>query len=368
MNLSECNFPHIKYNKDETFKQWGIKHGQEFKVAIKELFLIRKELMLSKNPALKEHLGELALKQFEITKDFCPNIAEEIEGIAEGSGLTLEDIVILNNYTDFRDIELPSEGCSTIHLQRETNSLAGQTWDMHGSAKNYLCMIEVPKTNKTQNTLILSLVGCVGLMGINGTGNLIGVNNINTKNAKIGLIWPALVRRVLEEESLKDMRELLKRSPVTSGHNYLISSIEGGEHWEITPEISQNVGALKTGDNAVVFHTNHCLGDDVKKLEDTSSMSSTTHARFELLTKKESDLTNLDSLYKLLTDHEGFPKSICSHYESGAQDPSFTCGGGIMDFNTGEGKFWRGCPEHDDNYIEYNFTLCDKTKELKINA
>ena len=367
MNLTECNFPHIKYDKNQSYKEWGIMHGKLFKTAIGELFQIRKKLMLAKNPALKDVLKDLAQKQFDMTKEYCPSIADEITGIAIGSGLELADIVILNNYTDFRDIELPSEGCSTIHMQREEKSIAGQTWDMHASAKKYLCMIEVPKTGKDQNTLILSLVGCVGLMGINQTGNLIGVNNINTKNAKIGLIWPALVRQVLLEKSLDGMRNVLENAPVTSGHNYLISSLVGGEHLEVTPTCLENVGKLVRGDNGVVFHTNHCLGPEIQKLEDKNSMSSTTHNRFEILTKKQNQLNDFNSFYELLTNHDQYPKSICSHYESGAQDPSFTCGGGIMDFNTGLGKFWRGCPTHDDNYKEFNFSLNNETENFTIH-
>ena len=47
------------------------------------------------------------------------------------------------------------------------------------------------------------------MMGINTSKNLIGVNNINTANAQAGLIWPALVRKVLKETNLSGMRQKL---------------------------------------------------------------------------------------------------------------------------------------------------------------
>lgn len=352
-----CQFPYLKYQAKKSHFDWGVYHGEEFRDAIKELAQIRLGLMLAKNPALSKKLDELALMQFELSKKFAPHLASEIEGIAKGANLTITDLVVLNNYTDFRDISLPEEGCSTVHIQTTTQTLSGQTWDMHRSAKNYMCLIHVPANEQYSAQLVLTLVGCVGLMGVNTYNGLVGVNNINTTNAKTGLIWPLLVRKTLEAKSLDEMRSTLLNAPVTSGHNYLISTPLGGEHLEITPSIFEKVSSLSLGQTGRIFHTNHCLGKKIEKLEDKKSMSSTTFDRYELLSKKTNEVTDLISFKKLLTDHDKFPKSICSHFENGAQDPSFTCGGGVSDLKNGHHVFWRGCPTHDKDYKEYEFTL-----------
>jgi isopenicillin-N N-acyltransferase-like protein len=354
---TNCQFPYIEYQKNKSSHSWGLAHGEEFKMAIKELAEIRRHLMLSKNPVLVRKLDELAKEQLELSRKFAPHITEEMEGIAAGASLSITDLVILNNYTDFRDISLPEEGCSTVHIQTPTEILSGQTWDMHRSAKNYMCLLHVPATELHSSQLVLTLVGCVGLMGVNTQNGLIGVNNINTKNAKTGLIWPLLVRKTLEATSLGEMREILLSAPVTSGHNYLISSPKGGEHIEVTPTIAEKVSALAEGQVGGIFHTNHCMGFEIKKIEDVSSMSSTTFNRYNLLSKKTYKVTNLEDFKNLLTDHEEFPKSICSHFENGAQDPSFTCGGGVSDLKKGHYIFWRGCPAHDADYKEHEFQL-----------
>lgn len=359
MTNTNCMFPIIKYKAGDSNYNWGLAHGKAYKNEIKELATIRKGLMLAKNPALTRRLDELAMEQFEISKAFAPHIAEEIKGIADGAELSLIDIVILNNYTDFRDIQLPEEGCSTIHIQTPELILAGQTWDMHKSAKNYLCLIEIPENENHTQQIILSLVGCVGLYGVNTDNQLIGVNNINTANAKAGLIWPLLVRKTLEQKSLGEMRQTLLNAPVTSGHNYIISSCEGGEMLEITPTHFDKVGALLKDQVGSIFHTNHCLGSEIKKLEDTKSMSSTTHARWNLLSKNTHNVKDLNDLFDLFTSHEEYPKSICSHFENGAQDPSFTCGGGASDLTSGVHIFWRGCPHEDKDYVEYKYIIED---------
>lgn len=360
MANNDNNFPLINYHPGKDFFDWGLMHGESFKDAINELFQIRKELMLQKNPKLKNELSQLALKQWEVTKEFSPELSRELTGIANGSGLGIEEIVILNNYTDFRDIQLPEEGCSTVHIQTNNGALSGQTWDMHRSAMDYLCTLHVPANEQHPEAVVLSLVGCVGLMGLTARGTVVGVNNINTQNARAGLIWPILVRQALKGQNRKEMSEILKKAPVTSGHNYILSDLTGGEHWEVTPEVSQCV-ALSDKSDTWAFHTNHCLGDKIIPLETAGALNSTTQQRYALLEKKVPQVKTYEQLYQLLTDHEGYPKSICSHYESGAQDPSFTCGGAIIELkeNKSRLKIWRGCPHQlspdEHSYIEYSF-------------
>ena len=364
--MKDCGFPILKYTKGKSFKEWGISHGEEYRESIKELFLIRKELMLKRNPTLLNHLDPMAKVQYEHTLRYCGDAATEIEGIAKGSNLSLTDIVILNNYTDFRDIELLEQGCSTVQVQNESSILSGQTWDMHSSAKNYLCILEVPETDSSPKTLILTVTGCVGLMGINTESCLVGVNNINTTKAEEGLIWPSLVRKTLESTNLDDMRDTLLKAPVTSGHNYLISTLKGAEQWEITPTQKDLVHAHGAGEFGNSFHTNHCLGENVSKIESDKNVSATSHARYDILERSISAVTDEKELKALLQSHDGLPLSICSHYDSGVKDPSQTCGGGMANLKSGSIQFWRGCPEYDSNYKEYSYQLDRKNKSFTL--
>lgn len=362
--MTDQGFPLIDYDPNKTYIDWGHAHGEQFREGIKELVQIRKELMLAKNPSIASHLDELAHAQWNETQKFAPHIIEELKGIYQGAGVSLTDITILNNYTDFRDLTLPDEGCSTIHIQKDHDVYSGQTWDMHGSAKNYVCLIKSPEKEGHPSAVSFSLVGCVGMMGVNSNGCLVGVNNINTQNARAGLIWPVLVRKLLTLDTFEAIRTQLINSPVTSGHNYIISSNHGGAHVEVTPHEHAIVSSALPGDTKAIFHTNHCLGEEIIKVEDQTSVSSTTHIRYEILERKAEKVQSYQELIQLLTDHENFPKSICSHFESGAQDPSFTCGGGAADLTKLEDlvcKFWRGCEEHDDNYRELSFSL-EKTE------
>jgi isopenicillin-N N-acyltransferase like protein len=352
--LTDCQFPLITYKAEHTPYEWGLQHGTSWRGPINELANLRRQLLLQKNPALESELDRLAREQWEVTSEWSPMLAEEMRGISDGAKLSLTDIVILNNYTDFRDIQLTDEGCSTVHVQQGPHVMSGQTWDMHGSAQNYLCLIHIPKTDFGPESLVLSLVGCLGLMGINEHHALIGVNNINTTGARAALIWPALVRQCLTRLNVSGMRSELLAAPVTSGHNYMISDPYGGEHWEIGPDFQASSGTLSANQSGVIFHTNHCLTDVASRVEDKASMSSTTHDRFRLLEEKVSSIRNLQQFLELLQNHDNYPKSLCSHFVAGGTDPSFTCGGGVSDLVSGETFFWRGCKEYSKNYRGYH--------------
>lgn len=349
--MTDFRFPIINY-KGNSFEN-GLSHGEQFKDGIKELYEIRRDLLIKRNPSLKNSLNTLAKEQYEITRVSLPDISEEIRGIAQGSSMSVEGITLLNNYTDFRDIELADEGCSTFY----TKGLAGQTWDMHGSAKDYLCLIQ------TEGALILSILGCVGMAGLNSRGVFVGVNNLNTKNAASGLIWPALVRHLLEQVSFNDAKEELEKAKVTSGHNYLLADKAQGEMLEVLPNLICSTGYLNG--KGQIYHTNHCLDEKTKALEDSKFVSKTTHARLEILEKKANSIHQFSDLVSLLCDHEGEPNSICSHLKiPGSSDPSQTCGGFATDFTNI--SLWRGCKKYDDNFVQYDFTFSESTF-LRIN-
>ena len=351
--MIDCGFPLIEYEKKDSPRQRGRSHGEAFRAAIGELVHIRRGLMLDKNPALAPHISSLALQQMQVTRTFDSSLAQELEGIAEGAGLSLEDIVILNNYTDFRDVELSSEGCSCVCFHRDGRAFSGQTWDMHQSAKNYFCLLRCP--HESGEALVLSLVGCLGLMGVTTQKTLVGINNLNTKSARAGLIWPALVRRLLREKSVAPMRTLLKEAPVTSGHNYMIADEKSGEHWEVLPGLAQKVDNQLGG--GVVFHTNHCLDPVAKALEKNDALSASTHPRYEILKKKVLALSGSEDLTALFKSHEGYPHSLCVHPDREGEHVSATCGGGVFEHLAGTFHTWRGCPHEDQNFRAYDFCV-----------
>ena len=357
--MTDCGFPVITYSPDENPHQWGRAHGEQYREAIRELVDIRRNLMAERNPDLTtEAIEHMAMSQYHVTAFCYKDLKSEFLGIVEGADVSIEDLVILNNYTDFRDIPMPAdEGCSVAFVNYNRNPVCGQTWDMHSSAKRYVCCLEVPCDGYELPAVLFSLVGCLGMMGFHPSGRMVGVNNINTNKAGAGLIWPALIRALLTRSSHKEMVRHLADAPVTSGHAYLLASPAAGEFWEVMPGLAEQVGRLFVSEDGYLFHTNHCLGADAKLRETVIGKNSTTYIRYDLLKKKISSVKSFDQMCELMNDHENYPKSICSNFQTDSQDPSITCGGAVGELNTGKVVMWRGDQMYDDNFVRHDFNL-----------
>jgi isopenicillin-N N-acyltransferase like protein len=356
--MLDAGFPLIEYSAEQSPRQWGRGHGEAWREAIRELVSIRTHLMREKNPALTTAVIEpLAAIQWSKTADYAPELADELLGIAEGSGLSITELVILNNYTDFRDIEVTEQGCSTIYVHRGGNRIAGQTWDMHGSAKRFMCCLKIPASAVRPASIVLSLVGCIGMMGFSARGSIVGVNNINTDGARPGILWPVIIRRLIDAQGLEQQRSIIQAAPLTSGRCFLLADRSGVEFWEAMPGLSERVSSMDGDQLGGLFHTNHCLGTQAVQREVRESLSSTTHDRYRLLEKKLDMVSDLQSAWELLNDHEGYPRSICSNYQTTSIDPSVTCGGAVGDLQTGKIRCWRGDKLYDAHFVEYQFLL-----------
>ena len=355
--MIDVGFPVIQYSADQTPLERGRAHGEAFRAAIAELVAIRTELMRERNPRLTDRvIRELAEPQWHATLDFDVELSEELMGICQGAKLSPVDLVVLNNYTDFRDIHVPDQGCTTVYVKQQ-QAVAGQTWDMHSTAKNFVCCLEIDAPDPADRQVLFSLVGCLGLMGYTGRGLMVGVNNINTDGATPGVVWPALVRGLLKQTALPAMEAMLTTAPVTSGHSYLLADRDQGSFWEVMPGLAERVSSLPAETRGHLFHTNHCLGPQAQRREHVGAISSTTKIRYDLVAKKIGGVENLSDLEALLNDHENYPKSICSAYQSGSQDPSVTCGGAVGDLSDGQLFFWRGDATTDANFVRRSFHL-----------
>ena len=146
-----------------------------------------------------------------------------------------------------------SMGCSLIYSHHK---ILGQTWDIHKSALDYVCLLHI------DNSLVFSIFGCLGMMGVNAHKVAIGINNLSSTDAKIGIIWPALVRKVLQQKNAFDGKEVIMNSLLGSGHHYAIAD----ENNFFAMETSGTKKSLitKNADN-IYFHTNHCLCSNIAK-------------------------------------------------------------------------------------------------------
>lgn len=338
-------------------RERGRAHGSLWRAEIHELAAIRLDLTrLRSQFATDDQVLAVAKLHLPVLEREAPDLHAELLGIAEGADLSPERIVVLNHYTDLRDVpasvlglEAPPapagapDGCTQIYLNGLHGPILGQTWDMHATAEPFVRMIRIAPKNTDTEALCFTLTGCLGMAGLGHRGVAVTINNLSTTDGRVGLVWPALVRKLLACSGAVEARGVLERTPLSAGHYYVIA--DGREFFGF--ECSGELKVLtQKGHRAAHLHTNHCF-DPVLRRRELVAKNSTTFHRLNMATtlyaqRRPSTVTEL---WDLLSSHDGHPGSICQHLDEHEGDPnaSKTCGRLVMRLQTGEIRVGRGC-------------------------
>jgi isopenicillin-N N-acyltransferase like protein len=332
-----------------TSRERGRIHGESFAPLIRELAALRLELSISNGrfPDIGE-VRRVARLHVPVLRSFDGSLCDELEGIAEGAGLDAEDVVVLNQYTDLKDLDpasLPSsreEGCSAIYVRASDGRvLLAQTWDMHATARDYALMLRVPAAPGLEAWLF-TVTGCLGMTGLNSAGLGITINNLLSTDARVGVVWSALVRRVLCERDVAAARDAVLGAPLGSGHHYMVANRDGAYGIETSGERRD---VVYTGDADAYVHTNHCLSPAIESVSWVKP-TSTTRERYRALTEglRDRAVAGRTDLWDRLGSHEGYPRSVCTHLGT-EEDPHAmqTCGAIAMDLGSPDLWAAAGC-------------------------
>ena len=177
------------------------------------------------------------------TTRYAPHLVEELRGIGEATGLSLAELVIVGGFTDFIDVvhnaqvrrepslaHAGADNCTAFLVPNnkavEARGFYGQTWDMHDSATPNIIMLHGTPQDKP-GFLAFTTVGCVGMIGMNSAGVAVGINNLGGADGQIGVTWPFVVRKMLEQTNAEDALACITSAKLAGAHNYLIMDKAG---------------------------------------------------------------------------------------------------------------------------------------------
>lgn len=345
-----------------TARERGRAHGELWREPIAALTDIRVGLTVRRSRFQSaDHVRQAAAAHLPVLAEHLPEMHEELLGIAEGSAMTPEDIVILNHYTDLRDVPpavvgLPEGevdvgdpgGCTAVYFTGVDGPLLGQTWDMHASAEPFVRMMSIEPPGTDQQVLCFTLTGCLGMAGLGQDAVAVTINNLSSTDGGLGVVWPAVVRAMLQAPSAQAARERLLGLPLSSGHYYSIA--DGRDFFGIETSGQRKV-LTQTGPRAAHLHTNHCF-DPVLRQHEAVPRGSTSFARLNMATTlyAQQRPASLEEMWSLLGSHDGNPSSqLCTHQDEVHGDDTYsrTCGRLVMKLRTGEVRTARGCSKRD---------------------
>lgn len=326
-------------------RERGRAHGEEFRGEIAILAGVRTYLTRTIGGFEDdEAVLELARQHLPVLEAFDADLHAELCGIAEGAGVEAERIVVLNHYTDLRDLGSaaqapPPDGCSILWAHSGEGSIAAQTWDMHVSAMPHVVMMRVPPVAGEPGAWVLSLAGCLGMAGVGDHRVAAMINNLTSTDARVGVVWSALVRKALRQDSASAAYRVVDGSTLGSGHHYLFADAGGAVALESSGTLKRKTLGRSAGSSGAAYvHTNHCIDGDVAACSRVPP-TSTSHARYDWLRQSlaSESLRGLEDAWERLGSTEGFPSSI-STLRASPELPhgTATCGALAVNLYSGE--------------------------------
>lgn len=294
----------------------GVKHGEKAKKKIVNS-LETYEKMFGELADISWKMAiEKAKLHMNAIEKYNHLYLEEMDGVAKGAGVTFEDILALNARSEIALTNAP-DGCTSFALTKpktEKTWLA-QNWDWRGSQIDSLVYLQIEQENMPTIKMVTE-AGIIGKIGCNSEG--IGV----CLNAIVTNVWEPKVpihlglRSILESESLAEAVGRVKDNQMASPAHFLVASDkEGLVGLEVSPVQTEQLQTI----NGVLSHTNHlCSLKMFNKVHEDPIADSfdrlTTIS--ELLNKINNRHVSEKDLFEILSNHDGYPSSICRHVSS----------------------------------------------------
>jgi isopenicillin-N N-acyltransferase-like protein len=194
-----------------------------------------------------------------IIKAYDPELLEEIGGVADGAGFTLEELLAVNCRSEIM-FGTPLPECTSFGLQPEATAnghvYVGQNWDWAPDIKQTLILLIIEQAPKP-TVVLLDEAGMIGRMGFNSAGIGLVTNTLISEQWQFGVPYNVLLRGILNQMQLSDAIAAVVRPTRALSANYLIGDARGQTiDIEVSPIHIDHL-APQTG---IITHGNHFDG------------------------------------------------------------------------------------------------------------
>ena len=265
---------------------------------------------------------EISKKFVPFIKAYSPELLEELEGVAEGSGASFDELLTLNSRSEAMTLvrreksdEEELDGCSSVAVLPEASAdghtILAQNWDTYTWQEYGTVILQVMKDDGA-DMMIVTEAGQLARYGMNQAGLALGVNSLHkTWNTKVFGVPSVFVRRkFLEQDRYVDavnkifgaesMLPMYYAAACGAGDAMGFEKLERGQ-LVLYPE------------NGLISHSNHIkhpkYGYQVDALGGTLYRD---RRILRHLAPKVGAITRED-IIEAFKDHFGFPFSVCRH-------------------------------------------------------
>jgi isopenicillin-N N-acyltransferase-like protein len=249
-----------------------------------------------------------------------------MEGIAEGAGLELGDVLALNVRSELmfgvRHADFPEDGCTSVAVGPERSasghSLLAQNWDWTEAAGESVVLL-VREGDDRPSYITLVEAGLLAKTGMNSAGVGLCTNTlVSTTDTgdPTGLPYHVFLHELVQAERVSDGLQLLNSTPRALSANYLLMHADGAVlDIETTGGGPQGIAHLTLTDG-VLTHTNHFRDSRLALTDLRVRESSHTVVRLDRINRRLAMIggkIDREDVLDCLRDHANYPLSVCLH-------------------------------------------------------
>ncbi len=247
----------------------------------------------------------------EAAYEAFPHFVEELQGMADGSGASFNDLFFLNALEEALEIKPPS-ACSTVGVSSPNGVWLGHNEDWYVDDADAVVVIYARPKGKPSFISVTS-APFLSAVGMNEAGLAQGVNSLTAIDCRVGVPRMFAARAVLESESVSEAIKAATPANRAGGYNFLLAHADG----EIGNLETSACAEMYMPAEKFVYHTNHYTNPLLKHLgKEIDEHSLTRYRRLEELGKiLPKDPGHIQDLSVIFCDHKNRPLSICRHAE-----------------------------------------------------
>ncbi len=266
----------------------------------------------------RQQACSLARKFIPVIQSFDPLLLEEIQGIAVGAQVEMDEILALNCRTELMYAEtLPRDGeCTALAALPEAtksgDALLGQNWDWRPSLLHTTLLLQIQQPGRP-SLVTFTEAGIVGKIGFNSTGLGACLNILKVPVGKVGVPVHVLMRSILNSERFGDAIHRITCMDRGSANNCLIAHADGFVlDFEMAPQTLDYLYP-KAG---ILVHTNHFTSERLKPLDANLTQFPDSLVRLGRARQKLAGRIgriSVEDFQEVLRDHFNYPDAVCRH-------------------------------------------------------
>lgn len=303
-------------------------------------------------------------KYVKFVEEADPDLIEEVRGVADGAGVSFEDIMTLNARSEVVFAQHKTlDGCTAFSCTPEATKnghvLIGQNWDWKEQAIDNLIILKIKQRSKP-DIFMVTEAGIIGKIGFNSTGLGVCLNALVVAGEPNGIPLHFVLRRILDSPSINSALDKINTQRNAGPGNYLMAYPDG---CSLTVEKTPEAWDYLYNDTGILVHTNHIISKNLQlRIKDDGPVRlPDTIIRYHMMQKmmnNENGNITVDYIKSCLRSHHQFPEGICHHVNvKAAPSNQFTTAFSIiMDINTSEVWLTLGPPcESEYQHYRVNF-------------